>query len=117
LSRVEQEYVWTKWVEGASLEAICGGLAASAGGIYGVVRRAGGVVPVPRHRAPITLSDTERHVIARGVADQDPVREIARRLRRAPSTMSREIARNGERTAQTRHYEATVADDRAWRRA
>src|SRR5690606_8748426 len=40
-------------------------------------------------------------------------RQIAARLQRAPSTVSREIKRNGGRS----QYRATAADARAWRQA
>jgi len=59
------------------------------------------------------LSLNEREEISRGLAAGRSLRSIAGRLGRAPSTVSREVARHGGR----RRYRATRADDRAWRRA
>ena len=117
LSRAEQEQVWTQWRAGASLEAIRAGLAVSSGALSGAIARRGGIAPRSRQRAARTLSEAERRVIERGLATGQSARAIARHLGRAPSTVSREIARNGQRTATTRHYAATVADGRAWARA
>jgi IS30 family transposase len=55
----------------------------------------------------------EREEISRGLAAGDSCRMIARRLGRAPSTVSREVARNGG----CRRYRAQVADAAADRRA
>ena len=59
---------------------------------------AGGVRPAPRRRAERHLSLTEREEISRGVAAGESLRVIASRLGRAPSTVSRELARNGATT-------------------
>ena len=83
------------------------------GPIRGVVVANGGYVPLPRRRSPRVLSLSEREEISRGLAEGASLREIARRLGRAPSTVSREVARHGGR----RRYRATRADERAWRRA
>jgi IS30 family transposase len=74
-------------------------------------QRHGGVRPRPRHRDPRHLSPDEREEISRGLVDGEGVREIARRIGRAPSTVSREIARNGGPA----RYRASSADRRAWR--
>jgi IS30 family transposase len=62
-------------------------------------------------RSPLRLSLAEREEISRGLAAGEPVREIARRLRRAPSTVCREVAANGGRG----RYRACAADRRAVR--
>jgi IS30 family transposase len=49
-------------------------------------------------------------MISRGIAAGAGVRALARELGRAPSTIARELARNGGRTC----YRATCADARAW---
>jgi IS30 family transposase len=69
--------------------------------------------PRPRTRAAMRLSSAEREEISRGLAAGDPLRTIAGRLGRAPSTVSREVAANGGR----RRYRAVTADEAAWRRA
>jgi IS30 family transposase len=63
-------------------------------------------------RSPLRLSLAEREDISRGLAAGEPVREIARRLGRAPSTVCREVAANGGRG----RYRACAADRRAVRR-
>jgi IS30 family transposase len=55
----------------------------------------------------------EREEISRGIAVGRPLRQIAQRLGRAPSTVSREIKRNGGGQV----YRANWADRRAWERA
>jgi len=67
-------------------------------------------------RGPVSgryLSVAEREEIAVGVAAGEPVRVIAVRLGRAPSTVSREIRRNGTR----RGYRAVAAQAQAEFRA
>jgi IS30 family transposase len=117
LARAEQQQLWSRWVAGDSLEALSRGLQAAPSGLYGVIVARGGIPPIPRHRAPHTLSTAERGVIARLLRAQHSLRQIARVLGRAPSTISREVRRHGARTATTRHYDAAVADGRAWHRA
>ena len=120
LTRDERERLWRQWRAGASLEAIGAALAVSSSGVYGEVTAHGGLAPAPRRRAARTLGLVERGLLARwrvGAPGGVGVREAARRLGRAPSTVSREIRRNGERTATTRRYDAVVADARAWARA
>ena len=116
-TRAEREELWRQWREGTSLEAISAALAVSPSGIYSEIRTRGGIAPLPRRRAPRTLSLTERRLLAQWQREGFGVREIAHRLGRAPSTVSRELRRNGSRAATSRHYDAEVADARAWRRA
>ena len=71
----------------------------------------GGVRPRPRLRSERVLSLEEREEISRGLAEGVSLREIAARLGRAPSTVSREVAHNGGRA----NYRALRADRRAWR--
>jgi IS30 family transposase len=66
-----------------------------------------------RARRPEYLSLAEREEVSRGLAAGEPIRGIARRLERAPSTISREIKRNKG----PKQYRAVHAEDRAWRRA
>jgi IS30 family transposase len=108
--------MWAQWQAGDTLEAISAGLALSPSGMFRVVRAAGGVRPEPATRSKRTLSRTEREVIERGVEAKDSCRAMARMLGRAPSTISREIARNGARGMPT-PYQALPADRRAWRLA
>jgi IS30 family transposase len=62
-------------------------------------------------RSALRLSLTEREEISRGLAGGESLRAIARRLGRASSTISREVAANGGR----RRYRACRADKAAVR--
>jgi len=78
-----------------------------------LLNRAGGMAPRQRPRAPWRLSVAEREEISRGVRAHDSCRTIARRLGRAPSTVSRELAGNGGAA----RYRAWRAEGRASGRA
>ncbi|MEV0343433.1 helix-turn-helix domain-containing protein [Nocardia sp. NPDC050713] len=78
-----------------------------------LLKRCGGVRPVPRRRNGRHLSLAEREEISRGLAAGDSLRSIARSLGRAPSTISREVAKRGGRFV----YRALPADRAAWARA
>jgi transposase, IS30 family len=73
----------------------------------------GGIAPLPRRRARRALRLAEREEISRGIAAGQSIRQIAQGLGRSPSTVSREIRRNGG----CRAYRASGADRRAWERA
>ena len=81
-------------------------------------REAGGMPPTIL--APLSgryLSFSEREEIALLRAQQYGVREIARRLGRSPSTISRELRRNAATRGGTLQYRATVAQWKAERAA
>jgi IS30 family transposase len=67
--------------------------------------------PRVRCRSVRHLSLVEREEISRGLAEGRSLRAIAAGLGRSPSTVCREIARNGGQ----RRYRAAGADERAWR--
>jgi IS30 family transposase len=118
--RFSQEQVaelWRRWHAGQTFDAISRGLSISQGGVSRVLSAAGGIRPATASRSARTLSLAERQVIERGRAAGLSMRELARSLARAPSTISREILRNGARTARHRGYRAATADARAWRAA
>jgi IS30 family transposase len=81
--------------------------------VEGILKESGGIRPPPRRRSRLALVSAEREEISRGVVDGRSMRCIAAALGRAPSTVSREISRNGGRT----HYRANDADRAAWDRA
>ena len=78
------------------------------------VRVHAGVAPRKRCRSQFALTLAEREEISRGLMAHQSIRQIARRLGRAPSTVSREIARH---TALAWRYRAHTSDQRAWDRA
>jgi IS30 family transposase len=69
----------------------------------------GGIAPTARRRSPLTLTLAERENISRGIACGSSIREIAKGLQRAVSTVSREIACHGGRP----EYRASEADQKA----
>jgi DNA-binding CsgD family transcriptional regulator len=74
--------------------------------IYRAVRRLRRPPAPEPNRSPLRLSLAEREEISRGVATGESLRVIARGLGRTPSTVSREVARNGGRAS----YRACRAD-------
>jgi IS30 family transposase len=113
LSPPQVAQLWAAWKQGQSLTAIATTLGGSVSSIRGVVARQGGISPRPRTRSARVLSLKEREEISRGLAANQSVRDIARTIGRAPSTVSREIRRHGTPAS----YRATEADQDAWQRA
>jgi len=112
-SREQEEDIWARRTRGESLQQIATALLVSVATVRTVVARSGGVAPRPRTRSPRTLQLREREEISRGLAAGQSARAIAQALGRAPSTITREIARHGG----PEHYRASQADATAWRRA
>ncbi len=104
--------LWNQWQQGLSLKAIGRALGKSSSSIYGQLAPYGGIRPAPRRRSRLALTVTEREEISRGIAAYQSIRLIASFLGRSPSTVSREIGRNGDYD----RYRATQADERAWAR-
>jgi len=109
----ERAALWRGWKSGLTIKEIGESLGRRGCSVFWVLRRDGGFEPRTRRRAFRVLQVDEREQISRGLAAGLPLREIARRLGRAASTVSREIARNGGGHA----YRAAQADARAWQRA
>ena len=105
--------IWDRWERGESLNAIARDLGRGHSAVQGLLARTGGIRPAPRRRSRVALSLGEREEISRGVAVGHSLRFIAAFLNRSPSTVSREIKRNGGR----RQYRACKADEAAWDRA
>ena len=111
-TEAERVEVWDRRRAGEANRSIGRRLGRSAGSIRAFVESSGGVRPPVRHRSSGHLSFHEREEISRGVAASEPLAVIAGRLGRAPSTISRELARNGGRGG----YRAHRADRAAWQR-
>src|SRR3974390_3716388 len=106
--------LWEGWRNGQSVAAVSRALERkNKTGVERIVVLHGGIVPSPRRRALAALRLAEREEISRGIAVGWSIRQIAQGLGRAPSTVSREIKRNGGSQA----YRANWADRRAWERA
>lgn len=78
--------------------------------VSSVIRAHGGIQPAVRHRSVHHFNSAEREMISRGLVAGCSMREMARHLKRAASSVSREVARN----AGIRGYRAVNADQRAW---
>ena len=109
----ERAAIWEGWKSGLSMVEIGRGLSRRASGVFRVLRSCGGYAPRPRVRAQCALRETEREEISRGMAAQMSIRAIGRKLGRCPSTISREVKRNGG----PQSYRAATADAQAWQRA
>jgi len=110
---VAKEELWERWQHGESLKAIGRAFGKPSSSIYFQVAPHGGIRPARRRRSRLALTLTEREEISRGIAAARSVRSMARLLGHAPSTVSREIKRNGGYD----RYRAAVADEHAWARA
>ena len=109
----DKSLMWDRWEEGESLNSIARHFGRGHSSIQGILSRTGGIRPAPRRRSCLALTLSEREEISRGVATGRSLRSMAVLLHRAPSTVSREIKRNGGR----RTYRANAADQAAWDRA
>jgi len=110
LSPTQETDVWTRWKDGQSLHEIGRAYNKPHTSIRHLLLPRGGIPPAARRRSRLSLTLAEREDISRGICSGSPLREIARRLNRAASTVSREVIRHGGRPA----YRAHVADDHAW---
>jgi IS30 family transposase len=113
MSWSERNELWTRWRRGESLRDIARALHRVSSSVYDVVGAEGGIVPRSRRRSGLALTTTEREEISRELAQGLSLRAISRKLQRAPSTISREVARNSGRAL----YRAAAADQRAWRQS
>ena len=112
-TETDKALMWERWRQGESLQAIAQLFDRNHSAIGGILARTGGIRPLPRSRAALALKLSEREEISCGVMAGRSMRTMARALGRAPSTVSREIRRNGG----WRAYRASEADASAWQRA
>jgi IS30 family transposase len=110
LSLTQRSEIWRRWKAGQSLHEIGRAFGKPHSCIRCLLLPRGGIPAAARRRSRLALTLAEREDISRGIASGSPLREIARRLDRAASTVSREISRHGGRLA----YRAHVADHQAW---
>ncbi len=113
LTTDQKTEVWERWHKGQSLSEIGRAISKHPGSVFGVLRLFGGFQPAIRVKRADALNITEREAISRGLAAGLSMRQIATHLNRHPSTVSREISRNGGISA----YRAVVAEEKAWDRA
>ncbi len=105
--------LWDRWQRGESLKAIGRAFDKPSSSIYFQLAPHGGIRPAPRRRSKLALTLVEREEISRGIAADESARSMAGKLGRSPSTVAREISRNGGYD----RYRASSADETAWERA
>jgi IS30 family transposase len=113
LSAIEKNEIWGRWKAGQTLHEIGRAFDKPHSSIRCLLLPRGGIPPQARRRSRLALTRAEREDISRGLASGSSIREIARDLDRAASTVGREVTRHGGRPA----YRAHEADDHAWESA
>ena len=113
LSEAQRTEVWRRWKAGESLHRIGRAFDRPHTSIHCLLAHHGGIVPASRRRSILSLTAVEREDISRGLASGSSIRDIAKALERAASTVSREVARHGGRP----WYRASDADQQAWNSA
>ena len=106
-TEADKDMMWERWRKGDSLESIAQLFDRTHGSVARILRRTGGIQPPKRARSKRALSLSEREEISRGVVAGRSLRSIATSLNRVPSTVSREINRNGGQ----QHYRSQQADN------
>lgn len=109
MSDNEKSELWRRWKSGESLSDISRALKKNPGSVHGVLQLRGGIAPRPGKRASRALTRAQREEVSRGIAAGRTFRAIAADIGRAPSTVGREVSRNGGRV----RYRAERAEERA----
>jgi IS30 family transposase len=109
----QKSEIWDRWQRGESMSSIGRGFDRASSSIYPLLARTGGIRPPNRSRSRLALTLLEREEISRSLSTQMSLRSIARTLKRPPSTISREVRRNGG----VQQYRAVQANEAAWNRA
>ncbi|NMM92591.1 IS30 family transposase [Rhodococcus sp. SRB_17] len=109
MSDEKKEELWRRWRAGESISVISRAIGKAPGSVFTLLKYHGGIAPEPHKARSDHLTPVEREAISRAIVSGDSVRSIASALGRAPSTISREISRNGGRHA----YRAVAAQERA----
>lgn len=109
----QKALMWDRWEKGDSLQQIAQMFDRNHSSVQRILSLSGGIRPAQRCRSERSLTLSEREEISRSIVGGQSIRCIARRLGRSPSTVGRELARNGGRE----DYRANKADQAAWDRA
>src|SRR6476660_1359127 len=91
----QKALMWERWQKGESLQQIAQLFDRNHSSIQQILAATGGIRPAPRCRSRLALTLGDREEISRAVVAGHSIRTIAAQLHRAPSTVSREIKRNG----------------------
>jgi len=106
----QKSEMWDRWQRGESMSSIGRHFDRASSSIFPHLAQFGGIRPAARKRSRFALSLLEREEISRGLVAKQSLRSIAKSLKRSPSTVSREVRRNGGRQT----YRAARSDQRAW---
>ena len=109
-STSEKTEMWDRWQRGESMRSIGRVFGKPSSSIYFQLAPYGGIRPAARRRSRLALTLSEREEISRGIVARRSIRSMASHLGRSPSTVSREVCRNGGYD----RYRAAVADEQAW---
>src|SRR5271169_6350653 len=109
----QKALMWERWQKGESLHQIAQLFDRNHTSVQGILAQTGGIRPPQRIRSRLALTLSEREEISRSVVAGHSIRSIAASLGRTPSTVGREIERNGGRES----YRASRAEQAAWDRA
>ena len=112
-SEADRALMWDRWQKGESLHTIGRLFERSHTSVRRILAETGGIRPAQRRRSRLALTLEEREEISRGTVAGHSIRSIATALGRSPSTVSRELQRNGGRQC----YRASQAEKAAWDRA
>jgi IS30 family transposase len=112
-TQAQKALMWERWQKGDSLATIARSFDRGHSSVQRILSETGGIRPPPRRRSARALTLAEREAISRGVVSGGSIRSIAHTLKRAASTVSRELHRNGGRW----RYRASEAEQAAWVRA
>ena len=113
VTEAEKAEIWERRSQGESMSAIARHMGRGLETVRRCILLSGGVRPRRRTRSRCELTAVEREEISRGLAAEHSCHAIARRMRRAPSSVSREVVRNGGRVS----YRAAEAEQAAIRRS
>ena len=113
LSHEDHVEIQRRVSEGETFASAAAAVGCSTKSIQRFMARTGGMLPRSRARSPLRLSLADREELSRGLMAGESLRQIAARLGRAASTISREVAWNGHRDT----YRAWRAEKTAARRA
>ena len=91
----QKTLMWDRWQKGESLEKIASLCDRHHSSIHRILAETDGIRPVKQSRSRLALSQVECEEIPREITTQSSIRTIAVLLGRSPSTISREIKRNG----------------------
>src|SRR5664279_2396559 len=93
----QKALMWERWRKGDSLQQIAQLFDRNHSSVQGILAETGGITPALRCRSKRALTLSEREEISRGLVAGRSIRALAAQVGRAPSTVSREIKRNGGR--------------------